>query len=569
MARTRAPAAFAWRASTGLAPVPVPPPRPVTITTTSAPAQSLPRATASSSAAARPTSGSPPAPRPRVSAGPSGTTVSTDRSTRDWMSVLRAAQRTPGQAHWAMCSPALQPAPPTPKTFRVSSLVRVSLPGAGSLFLGMGDWGSGVAGRGGELERSRHLLFHRPKQLADFVPDAVQGGAAGAFFGLERAEFDQADGGGELGLVERRFESADGIGFAERHWQAEDLFGQFLDAGNAGAAAAEEDSGAEIIEQTGLADLLGDELEDFLQAQGHDAAQVFEVEGTLRQAVIIGEGDGLAFCGVVDQGGALVDLELFGAAERDFEPVSQVVGDMVAADGEQAGVFHDAAGAHHVLGGAAADVDDQGTQLFLLVAQDGQRRGESVENDVFHLELQGFHGADGILQPVEIAVDDVDVDLDPGAEHADGILDAGLAIDAEMLADDVDDVVFGGQIDGLGVLDDVLDVFVGDLAIGGDDRVNSAVIESAHVAAGHAEVDAADLDIRHLLGLDDGIANVLAGDGGIDDFAFADTARSGLAHGDDAEGAGFVCLADDGANLRRADFEADDDRRLVKHVFSC
>ena len=101
--------------------MPVPPPRPVTITTTPAPAQSLRNPSASSSAAARPISGSPPAPRPRVSSDPSGTTHSTDKSTSDWMSVFSAAKRTPGKPLWEMCSTALHPAPPTPKTFRAKS----------------------------------------------------------------------------------------------------------------------------------------------------------------------------------------------------------------------------------------------------------------------------------------------------------------------------------------------------------------------------------------------------------------------------------------------------------------
>src|SRR5439155_16415004 len=135
MASTSAPASFATRARTGLAPVPVPPPRPVTITTTSAPRQSLRKGSPSSCAAARPISGSPPAPRPRVSLAPSGTTVSTEKSSSDWMSVLRAAKLTPTNPPSAKCWTALQPAPPTPKTLRVSSLVAEFLLGTAPLFL--------------------------------------------------------------------------------------------------------------------------------------------------------------------------------------------------------------------------------------------------------------------------------------------------------------------------------------------------------------------------------------------------------------------------------------------------
>ena len=90
------------------------------------------------------------------------------------------------------------------------------------------------------------------------------------------------------------------------------------------------------------------------------------------------------------------------------------------------------------------------------------------------------------MQPVEIAVDHMDIHLHFCAEHADGVLDAVLAVHAEMLANDVHDVILGRQVNGLGVFDRVLDVFVADLAVGGDDRMNAAVVEPAQVPAADA-----------------------------------------------------------------------------------
>ena len=72
---------------------------------------------------------------------------------------------------------------------------------------------------------------------------------------------------------------------------------------------------------------------------------------------------------------------------------------------------------------------------FCSLRQQRERGSEAVENDVFHFELQTFHRANRVLQPVEIAVNDVHVHLHPRAEHPDGIGDAVLAIDEEMLAD--------------------------------------------------------------------------------------------------------------------------------------
>src|SRR5439155_9709708 len=240
MASTSAPASFAARARTGLAPVPVPPPRPVTITTTLASAHSWHNCSASSSAAARPTSGSPPAPRPRVSVAPNGTTRPTDRSSSAWTSVFTATNSTPTNSRCAICSTALQPAPPTPKTFSVSSLESMLeailfwfvMGTLLSLFRVRWDheprrhptsghplphWGRGKGwGRGeGEVHGSLHLFFHRAKQFADLAFNAAEAAATGPPTDLERAEFDQANGGSKFRLVQRRLQSADRTGFAE------------------------------------------------------------------------------------------------------------------------------------------------------------------------------------------------------------------------------------------------------------------------------------------------------------------------------------------------------------------
>ncbi len=241
---------------------------------------------------------------------------------------------------------------------------------------------------------------------------------------------------------------------------------------------------------------------------------------------------------------------------------------MVAADRQHAGVLDDAVGIDDVFGRPAADVDDQRAEFLLLVRQQRERRGQAVEHDVVHLQLQPLDGANRVLQPVQVAMHDVHVHLDARAEHAHRVGDAVLPVHQEMLADGVDDMVLGGQVDRLGVLDHVLHVVFRNLAVGGDDRMHAAVVEAAQVAAGDAEIDAADLDIGHLLGLHNGVAHVLLGRRRIGDFAFAHAARARLAQADDVERAIGAEFADHGADLGRADFQSDDDRGGIKHVSS-
>src|SRR3989442_4408242 len=167
-------------------------------------------------------------------------------------------------------------------------------------------------------------------------------------------------------------------------------------------------------------------------------------------------------------------------------------------------------------------------------------------------------------------MNDVHIHFHLRAEHADRILDAVLTVHVEVLADDVDHVILRRQIDGLGVLDHVLHVLVGDFAVGGHDRMHAPVVETAQVPAAHPEVYAANFHVRHLLGFDDGVPNVLAGEGSIDNLRFAHAARTRLADPDDAEsGRVGIDFAHHGTNFRGADLQADDDRRWGKHVFFC
>ena len=95
-------------------------------------------------------------------------------------------------------------------------------------------------------------------------------------------------------LVERGFQAADGIGLAERHRHLQHLLGERRDVRDARAAAAEKNTRAQIIEEPGLLQILRDELEDFLEPQRHDAAQMLDVDRFERQAEFVGDGDGLA-----------------------------------------------------------------------------------------------------------------------------------------------------------------------------------------------------------------------------------------------------------------------------------
>ena len=210
---------------------------------------------------------------------------------------------------------------------------------------------------------------------------------------------------------------------------------------NPRTAAAEKNARAQIIEQPGLLQILRHQLENFLQPQRHDALQMFDVDGLERQAEFIGDGDVPAPGFLVQQRRAVLELEFFRAAQRHFQAVSQVIGNMVAADGQHAGVPDDTAGIHDVIRRAAADINHQSAQLLLIARQQRERRGQAIEHNFVHFQLQPLDEPDGILQTIGVAVDDMNVHFQARPQHPDRIRHAVLAVHEKVLADGMNDVV--------------------------------------------------------------------------------------------------------------------------------
>src|ERR1017187_6615620 len=125
---------------------------------------------------------------------------------------------------------------------------------------------------------------------------------------FKRTVFHKADGGGELRLIQRGGQAADGSGVAGRDVHLKNIFRERHEARHARAAAAEENPGAQIIGEAGLLQFMRDELENFLQPQRHDALEMLVVEALEFEAEFIGDADGLAFHRVVDERGAVFNF---------------------------------------------------------------------------------------------------------------------------------------------------------------------------------------------------------------------------------------------------------------------
>src|ERR1019366_3295922 len=93
-----------------------------------------------------------------------------------------------------------------------------------------------------------------------------------------------------------------------------------------------------------------------------------------------------------------------------------------------------------------------------------QRGGKTADGNVLDVQRHLFDTADSVLQPGPHTVNDVDVCFQFGADHADRVLDAVMAVDVEMLADRVDHHVIHGDVHRFGIEQDVADFLGRDLA---------------------------------------------------------------------------------------------------------
>ena len=236
-----------------------------------------------------------------------------------------------------------------------------------------------------------------------------------------------------------------------------------------------------------------------------------------------------------------------------------------SADRDDAGVPHGAALVDDDVGGAAADVDEGDAELLLVARQHRLGRGQLAQRRLHHVDAGAVDAGDQVLRRAGGAVDDVDVDLEARAGHADRRADAVLLVDHEVLRQDVDDLAAGRERHRLGGVKGAAHVLAHDLAVLASDGDDAAAVDAVHVRAGQPEVHGVDLDAggelrllqRFLDRLDRGLQ--------IDDDAAADAARIGQADADDVERSIVARLADDRGHLGRAHVEPDDVAFLAAH----
>ena len=210
--------------------------------------------------------------------------------------------------------------------------------------------------------------------------------------------------------------------------------------------------------------------------------------------------------------------------------------------------------------GPGADVGDGHAELLLRLRQHRLGRSETVDHQLVDLDPGRGDALREVLDRGRRGRDDVGLDLEPQRAHPERILDPLLAVDREPAPLDVEDVAVGRDRHRAGDLDRPVDVLAGDLAMVRGDRDLAARVEAVDVLAADADEGAIDLPARQPLGALDRVGDRADGLVDVDDDALLQPGRGHGAVAHDRQLAVATDLADEGADLARADVDADEDR---------
>src|SRR5450759_2178537 len=232
----------------------------------------------------------------------------------------------------------------------------------------------------------------------------------------------------------------------------------------------------------------------------------------------------------------VVELEALRLVERGAQADRDVARDVVAADRQDCDVPGGAVVVDDHVRGSRPDLDQADPELDLLLAEHAFTGGQPGAHHVFDIEARAVHALDDVLDRGLGARDDVGLDLEAVAGHADRVVYAVLAVHRVGAGDDVYDLAVGGDADRPGGLDHTLHVVFSDLVVGPGDGDHAGRVLGPEVCARERDHDRLDALAGHPLRGDsgglDGRDRLLE----VDDYAFAQAFGRAFAHADNAHG---------------------------------
>src|SRR5271166_826839 len=338
---------------------------------------------------------------------------------------------------------------------------------------------------------------------------------------------NHTDGGGILRLQQVRRKLGDGHGIAQPCRTPQRVFRGVDECVQPGRTAGEDQACAEQLEYAGLAQLVAQQLHQLACAGLKNFTQHALLHQSGRTVTDGGYLDLIASRNASDDGTAKHLLDAFGVGNRRAETNRHVVGEVVTANGNRSGVNYDTLVEYDEVGRSSADVGEADSEFALVGLQDGISAGERLVHSVVHMNAGTIGGGDNVLCRRGTGSDHVHANFDLLAHQSSGIVDARLAVEDELLGQQVQRLAVVGQRDGACLFDGGANVIAADFARAVAQRNAAVAIDAANVRSGHAEDGVLNRRLGNILGLLDRLADGVNGFVEIGDHALAHAARVG------------------------------------------
>src|SRR5581483_741256 len=533
-ATVRAPSSLASDATTGAAPEPVPPPRPDVMKIMSAPSRASMILSVSSSAAFRPTSGFAPAPSPFVSLAPSCSFTGACESLSAWRSVFAAMNSTPSTLARIMRFTALQPPPPTPMTLIFagdnSSLKLSRIPVSFPVIRSPKRAGKSFVPLRVEPVHRKLRAHESPRLCAGEHGLQLRNQVAGALRLIASrlcSVQDQSHSRRIFGLRDLFGQVREALRLGNANGQVEGLLGHFREAVQSRAAAGKNESGGNLAVQPRALQLIPDQSQKLLGARLDNLRKHARIDRARRPVAHAGNFKG----GILGKkrGGSAAVMPLDFLRLRDGSPEAdgQVVGEVIAADRHRARVAHDPSAVNDELRRSAADIQQAATQFAFVLSERGFRGSQGLENRVADQNARPVCRRDEILRRGNRRGDHVDIGFEPLPDHSDGIANAVMRVNNELVRQYVEHLAILRKRDVPRSIDCVANVLALNVARAVAERDASPAVHSPNVRSGDADQCRLDRHSANAFRLLGGAANRTDRGIQIDDEALAQPLRLG------------------------------------------
>src|SRR5689334_2769793 len=430
----------------GAAPVPVPPPMPQVTNTRSAPCRPWSTSSRFSSIAWRPISGRAPAPSPRVSFLPICTFTSALLLSRACESVFTEMNSTPWSPSSTMRFRALPPPPPTPTTFIRAFCETVS--SSSKIMAPSGDRSEEVLQP--SLQRSEQLVDAPTLHEHASPPPSSTSGVHAPVRQSTRRVQHQPDRHGVAWRLHAVHEPRDPLLRGPGPYGHREHFTRELDharqmRGPARQHHACRQPAAAVPRALELAlrqlkDLVHSLVDDVRQQLARRLARPLTRRG--RQIDHLRR----VHQRLVRHPVAL--LQSLRVGLRHAQPGDEVARHVRPGELERRQMPDLPFVEDRHAGRSATHLDQRDAQLFLVVRQYGERRGERLEHQLDGAIARALHALAQVLRGRRLHRDEVHLDFESRPGHAYGVRDPALLVDHVLLRDVVQELLIPSERDG-------------------------------------------------------------------------------------------------------------------------